>query len=197
MQKIIVITILSLVIISCKNSKEEVSGQSTSITTVATQTYTTVEHPIVEVYQNTSGVPIYNGFIEMDTINMSSGNKYIMNTMAYNLWNKFLYLDNNYEVVMTDKPDEVSKMLLGKFHPYLIRLSVMPKPLNLQNVQTVVVGISDNGVSNVQRTDFLKARKDGWDMQLSTSQNFPNCTTDDLECKAQQLTGIVVSSMFR
>lgn len=198
MQKIIVITFLSVLVLGCKKGEQNTTNQQApTSTTVETPTYSTTEHPIVEVYQNTSGVPIYNGFIDMDTLDMSSGNKYILNTMAYNLWNKFLYLNNNYEVVMTDKPDEVSPMNLGKFHPYILRLSFMKKPVNLQNVQTVVVGISDNGVSNVHRTDFLQARLDGWDMQLSTKQNFPTCTTDDLECKAKQITASVVASLFR
>lgn len=199
MKKLLVITLLSVLILGCKKGEQNVTNQQSTETPtpVETQTYSTIEHPIVEVYQNKNGVPVYNGFIDMDTLDMSSGNKYILNTMAYNVWNKFLYLDNNYEVVITDKPDEVSPMNLGKFHPYLLRISVMKKPVNLQNVQTVVVGISDNGVSNVHRTDFLQARLDGWDMQLSTKQNFPNCTTDDLECKAKQITASVVSSMFR
>lgn len=195
MQKLVVIAFLSVLILGCKKGEQNITEQQPS--TMITQTYITTEHPIVEVYQNTNGVPIYNGFIDLDTLDMSSGNKYIVNTVAYNLWNKFMYLNNNYEVVITDKPDEVAQMNLGKFHPYILRISVMKKPVNILNVQTVVAGISDNGVSSVHRTDFLQARLDGWDMQLSTKQNFPSCTTDDLECKAKQLTISVVSSMFR
>lgn len=194
MRKLIIIAFLGSLFFGCKKGEQNVSEQTT---TVQAPTYTTTEHPIVDVYYNKNGVPIHNGFLDMDTLEMSSGNKYIMNTVSYNLWNKFLYLDNNYEIVITDKPDEVSRMNLGKFHPYILRISVMKKPVNLQNVQTVVASISDNGVSNVHRTDFLQARLDGWDMQLSTKKNFPNCTTDDMECKAKQLTISVVSSMFR
>ncbi|MFK7947255.1 MAG: hypothetical protein AB8G11_06690 [Saprospiraceae bacterium] len=197
MQRLLIVIFLSSLIWSCNKGEQNANSQQSPTTTIETPTYSTTEYPVVDVYQNTNGVPIYNGFIDMDTLEMSSGNKYIMNTMAYNVWNKFLYLDNNYEVVITDKPDEVSKMNLGKFHPYILRISVMKKPVNLQNVQTVVVGISDNGVSNVHRTDFLQARLEGWDMQLSTKQNFPSCTTDDLECKAKQITASVVNSMFR
>lgn len=194
----LIIILLLTGLFACKKGEQNTTEQTTeTVQTVETTTYSTTEYPIVEVYQNTQGVPIYNGFLEADTLNMSSGNKYIMNTVIYNVWGKYLYLDKNYEAVITDKPDAVSKMDLGKFHPYIIRISVMKKPTNLQNVQSIVAGISDNGVSNVHRTDFLNARLEGWDMQLSTKKNFPSCSTDDLECKAKNLTISVVGSMFR
>ncbi len=170
---------------------------SNSVANTAPASIPTTEYPIVEVYQNKNGVPIYNGFLEADTSTMSSGNKYMVKVIAYDLWGKFLYLDKNYEVVATDKPDEITAADLGLYHPYLLRISVMTKPVSLQNVQTVQLGFSDNGVSSIHRTDFLNARLEGWDMQLSTKRNFTPCKQDDLKCNAEGVLQNIVGSMFR
>lgn len=188
-------------VVACKNepTPNNVTENTENQAIVNTPVIETTKHPIVEYYQNKNGVPIYNGFVKLDTINISSGNKYILDIVAYDLWGKFFYLNKKYEVVATDNPDEITNADLGTFHPYLLRISTMDKPSNWvnPNVQTVEVSISDNGVSNIKRTDFLNARLEGWDMKLSVEKNFPPCTKDDLECKAKGVLSSVAAILFR
>jgi hypothetical protein len=181
--------------VACKN--EVMTTPSTTVETVPLVTYSTKDYPLVEFYRNKNEVQIYNGFIEADTSIMSSGNKFMIQVVAYELWGKFLYLTKNYEIVATDNPDEITLADLGAYHPYLLRVSMMSKPAGFQNVQMVQVGFSDTGVSSVHRTDFLQARIEGWDMKLSSKKNFSPCTEDDLRCKAESVLGTIVESMFR
>jgi hypothetical protein len=196
MRLLFAITIL-LSIVACKNENTTPEITTVNSTTTASADVSTIEYPLVEFYRNTNGVQIYNGFVDADTSMMSSGNKYMIDVVAYELWGKFLYLDKNNEFVATDKPDELTLDDLGSFHPYLLRVSMMKKPGAFQNVQTVQVSFSDNGVSSIHRTDFLKARVEGWDMQLSTKKNFSPCIEDDLKCKAESVLSSIVASLFR
>lgn len=180
--------------VACKN---ETTTTSTTTETAPPVVYTTKDYPLVEFYRNKNEVQIYNGFIEADTSIMSSGNKYMIQVVAYELWKKFLYLDKNFEIAATDNPDEITLADLSPYHPYLLRMSMMSKPAGFQNVQTVQVGFSDTGVSSIHRTDFLQARIEGWDMKLSSKKNFSPCKEDDLRCKAESVLASIVESMFR
>ena len=108
-----------------------------------------------------------------------------------------MYLNRKYEVVATDTPEKITSSDLGAYHPYLVRIAVMPKPYNIQNAQEIEVKFSDMGIPSIHRTDFLKARLDGWDMELSTKQNFAACTENDLRCNAERVLETVVGNMFR
>ena len=74
---------------------------------------------------------------------------------------------------------------------------MIPKPYNIQNAQEVEVRFSDMGIPAIHRTDFLKARLDGWNQELSTKQNFAACTENDLRCNAERVLETVVGTMFR
>jgi hypothetical protein len=187
-----------MILISFGACKNEIPTTGTAVTTATpTVTYTTKNYPLVEFYRNKNGIQIYNGFVDADTSTMSSGNKYMIQVVAYELWEDFLYLDKNYEIATTNNPDDLTLADLGAYHPYLLRVSMRSKPVGFQNVQTVQVGFSDTGVSSVHRTDFLQARIEGWDMKLSSKKNFSPCTEDDLRCKAESVLGSIVESMFR
>lgn len=197
-----ILTILLFIgLISCKNEVEQANNtvNTTASNTVNTESTTAsvTQQRIVEYYQNKNGIPIYNGFIDADTANVAAGNKYIIDVVAYELWGKFLYLNSKYEVTATDKPEEITASDLGAFHPYLVRVSIMPKPYSIQNAQEIEVKFSDMGIPSIHRTDFLKARSEGWDMQLSTKQNFAACTENDLRCNAERVLETVVGNMFR
>ncbi len=199
--KYLVLTILIIGFIACNQSTptttENNSTEVTSESISEEQTITTTQKPLVESYQNQNGVPIYNGFIDADTTKVAAGNKYIIDVVAYELWGKFLYLNKNYEVVATNEPESIATSDLGVYHPYLVRVTMMPKPYSIQNAQEVEIRFSEMGIPSIHRTDFLKARLDGWDQQLSTTKNFAACTENDLRCNAERVLETVVGSMFR
>ena len=83
------LTILLLIIglISCKSEmgntdKVTKESPSTSISSESNTTTNATQQPIVEYYQNENGIPIYNGFIDADTTNVASGNKYIIDVIS-------------------------------------------------------------------------------------------------------------------
>lgn len=191
--KYLIISFIALLCFACKNEVP----QQTNAPAEAMNTATAQNNPAyVEFTTTANGLEVYNAYLEVDTTDISSGNVYLKNYMNYEVYNKIYYLDKNDEITIAEDIDAIKIEDLGTYHPYLVRVHLMPKPANINNCQHIVVDFK-SGFPTTHRALWIRARADGWQNGAINANNFKPCTEDKLECNAQALLQSVVTLLFK
>ncbi len=192
--KYIIFGLLLIISFGCQNETPQQTDTPAATETTPTVPQNTAAY--TEFTTTANGLEVYNAYVEIDTTNISSGNKYIKDYVSYELYDKTFYLDKNDEIVLVEDVDTLKIEDLGTYHPYLVRINLMPKPANVNNCQHLVIDFK-SGFPTTHRAVWIRARADGWQNGAVNANNFKPCTEDSLECKAQGLLQSIITLLFR
>jgi len=190
----ILIISLTLLIVSCKNSKND-----NSVADVApTAPVLTIAYDAPFATKTRSAVPVYHALIGVTNPYGGARMNYLRDVVVSKLQDKYLYIDQKSELHLVDNPDSI---MLAQLHPnvrYIMKTHVYDgdAPTGYK-MQLVNVSFTNSESTNVSRSE-LADRPDwyDWDKIIKLS-DFPKaCKTAEVECKATNLINNVVKMAF-
>ena len=194
--KLTIFTLLLFIMttIGCKNEKTSNQGDSPTETTTEITPEVQPDNPWANALPN--GTPVYHAVIGI-TLMEGPRPKFIRDTLVYALQGKYAYIDTDSELHVTDNPNDLTVNELNEFTPYVMKMTLYDGAAPTgNNFQVINVGFNVSEATNVSRAEVAdRPRWYDWDKKVKMN-NFPNCTTADVSCKAQNLLGNVVRLTF-
>ncbi len=178
--------------IGCNNEKNG-NQDDQNLTKSST---TTQNSPFPNKLSN--GIPIYHASVGItDTIG-GPRIKFIRDTLIFALQSKYLYVDTDNELHLTDAPESLSLKQINTNAPYLMQMHLYDGAAPTgNNFQVINVGFTYSEATNISRSGLAdRPNWYDWDKLIKTS-DFPVCTTPDVSCKAKTLLKNISTLAFK
>lgn len=180
-------------LIACQESSD-----STSSTQEVTENTETVDATTQGDFPSRlkNGLLVYHSLIGItDTIG-GDRVRYMCDMVTYNLNKKFVFVDKDNELFVTDNPDTINAANLHQHVPYVMKMHAYTGAVsdNGQNVQIVNLGFNYNEATQVGRAKAAdRPEFYNWkDRPNLKASSIPACEDrTKLECRAQQLVRTV------
>ena len=194
--KLTIFTLLLLILTAtgCKNEKTS-SQDDATIDATETNTEPATDDYWAKALPN--GTPVYHAAIGI-TLMEGPRPQFIRDTLVYALQGKYVYIDTESELHLTDNPSELTVAQLNPFTPYVMKMTLYDGEAPTgNNLQVVNIAFNVNESTNVSRSEVAdRPEWYNWDKKIKLS-NFPTCNSPDVSCKAQNLLTNVVQLVLR